>query len=1141
MDEFHDLYEVRKTVRFELKPNGKTLEKLNEGKLFKSLHFKSKVFVKNNTENIGAEKKVENYQFSVNFDELKGLIKKCDEKFEKVKKIKNYLEENPQILWSVWIDPEKIKIIDKDLKYKLQEKKSWKKEFWNEITEIQVKGKDGKGIEIKFKKGSLFTLDDIDAYFEEVRNTQNLQRKAGKFTLQVLYKITYLFHQYETRKKQILLEDNLQDISFLKKKELVARMRNFLGMFLNIEGALSLFVPEYATEKAKFDENLKKIFDEYKQDLQNIIKEIETVFKESDLYLHNNIQRRFSLNIRAINPNSESTDKTENQKITEEAILEKIEILENEILELKNKKATLKGERKEKGQNHRNNEWKNILNQLNPSNKGGKFSELSELRRDLEEVKITHYAVLIEKDGNFFLVMENKRKNDNSIKKINEFSLLNLPEGNTCKVLVYNSLTFRALRRLCLEESSSIKTDNFLNLPEVSWKEEITKGKRTMEINRKWKEEKYFQNLKEYLKFITQENAQKIGVSFSEDQYKEWNTCKVLEELEILIDKHGYQAKWQNISWEELLKKEDVEIFQIFNKDFLLEEDFATSEKDKEKIARLQHVKETLGENFIPKQQKQDRKKDLFTIYWNNFIQDKNSEEWRIKSEGKFYVRLKDDTNETQRLVGTDKKINKARYFENKIFADFGLSINSTIDEVGAKAKTKEEVGNHIKSMNELHKKDSQDFYILGLDRGLNSLVSFGLFDSKLQIIKTDSDKNLYELNDKKYTEVKDFVCGDWSLVNSKGQFVKRENCKFNNRNDLKDFWIDIFSKLKKYYEFEKNNGFGVPEYINQFKENEKVDKYLEFGNNQNKIKFFILKEKNNEGKSFEIKSVKNEIQKGPDGKPVKDENGNNIFREVEENIWIIDNYRNKVFDYVLSFYVERAKRIFVTHKQQVFDSSIHYSEKELEELLFESQDDLKEGFTNFVVGKLVELAQKVADTKKKKLYIVLEDLSNYGNNNKQLLQNIDDKSFKEEERERNLSVITYQKLENNLVKKFNYLETKNGNSQINKTQFSPRINRIEDIKDFQVKNQLGILLFIDPKNTSKQCPSCNHSENKNREKMNSLLDYIVCQNKNPDCGFSTREPVNKKEFDFIDGGDTLAAYNIAKRGLELLDSKRKK
>lgn len=1126
IQEMQNLYEVRKTVRFELKPNYWTLKKIQWEGIFKSPHFQSKIFIKSVKDYIAPQEREENFQFTVNIEELWKLIKECDEKINIVQQILSYLENSPEILWSVWIDPEKIKIIDRDLRYKLQEKKSWKKEFWNEIL---CKQSDYK---VQWKKGSLFTLDDVDAYFDKVRSTETSDRKAGVFTKQVLDKIGYLLTQYEKRKKQLLIEENdSQNLSFLKKKELVARIRNFLGMFLSLERVLSLFVSDYKTEKQEFDNELKEIFGNYQNNLSENVSIIESIFKESDLYLHNNIQRRFSLNIRAINPNPESIDKTQNQAITEEKILEKIEELENEILDLKNRKATLKAERKEKWQNYKRSEWNETINALNPSNQQWKFSQLTELRRDLEEVKITHYAVLVEKEWNFFLAMENKRKQDNSIKKINEFSLLKLQKWDNSKALIYNSLTFKALRRLCLEEKSSMKTEYFLNKPNLSWKEQIGNGKRMREVNRKWSDEKYFDDLVKYLVFITKNNADKIWVSFSEDQYKEWKKCTNIDELENIINIQGYQVKWNNISWEDLLKTENIEIFQIFNKDFLLDEDFANSQKEKEKIERLKKAKEILGEKFLPKQQKEDRKQDLYTIYWNNFF--KNKDEWRIAPEGKFYVRLKDGWPETQRKVWNDEKINKARFFENKILVDFSLVINSHIDKVWVRDKTKEWVEKHIESINKIDKENKEDFYILGIDRGLNSLVSYCLLDSNLEIIKTDNLWKLYDKNNEGYKELKYLFCGDWSLINSKWDFVKREDCQFNSWDDLKAFFIDVFKKLKKYYEFEKNNDFGVTEYIAQFKIDNQKNKFLEFWKTQDKIRFYILSEKDNQWRSFKITSVKQEIQKWENKKPLLDNNWAHIFLEKEEEIFIIDERENKVFDYVLSFYTEKAKRIFSLQKQKTFDSSKDYTEEELEELLFESSDDLKEWFSNFIIGKITYLANRIKQ-KWKKLYIVLEDLSNYWNNNKEPWNNLDDKSFKEEEHQRNLSVIIYQKLENNLVKKFNFIEIKDKKSLINKTQLSPNIRRIEDIKDFQSKNQLGNLLFVDPNKTSKECPNCGCTHDNNREKVNPLLDYIVCK---WSCGFSTKQDGDKKGFSFIDGWDTLAAYNIAKKGKEYLES----
>lgn len=1164
MENFKNLYEVTKTVRFELKPSKKTFKKIKGNDLFKSLSFQSKIFTKK-TQIDGideAEKKVKNYLFDINEIELNNLVERCDEKIEEVKKVKDFLENNPDKLWEVWIDPEKIKIIDKDLKYILQEKKHWPKSFWNENLEKQ------RTATVEWKKGLFLTLDDIDAYYEKERSAQESKRKTGEFTLEVLERLNFLLKQYQIRRFQLLLNtagntDQNEKKLFQTKKERIARIRNFLEIFLKLEIACSLFNYKYSGF-GKFPEELRNIFEGYNNNLQEIIKGIEMIFKESNLYLHKNIARKFSLNICAINPRPENISKTTNQVKTENEIQEEIEKKEEKISDLKNEKAKLKGERKEEKNNgvadwkeYKKQDWDDILKKLNPSNEDGLFSQLTELRRDLEEVHLTHFGVLLEKDGLFYLVLENKRKNNEKngdIKKIIEFKLKKLLSQNLennqngdVKILFYNILTFKALRRLCLEKASSMKTENFLNLNNVGWEEEIKQGRRSRKINRNWREEKYFNNLKIYLQKILKENSEKVGIKFTEKDFEKWENIKWdenLKNLTTIIDKQGHKARWKSFNWDELKKLEensDIEIFQIYNKDFLIDEDFVITDADKEKFERIEYVKRQLkekGEEFVPKYKDRHRKykQNLYTIYWQDFFADKTNEKFRIKPEGKFYVRLSSEDQEengTKKLIGKDtkkefEKTRRMRFIDNKILADFNLCINPSIDKVKSKAKTKE-AEQHIDEINKIHNNDKTDFYVLGLDRGLNSLVSYGLFDSKGNIVQIDRHGNFYKTQDKKYNSEMDFICGDWSFANSKGEFAKRENCKFNNRKGLKDFTIFIFRQLKMFYEFEKNNNFGIDEYAKQFEKDNFGNKYLEYGNDRKKIRLYILEKRNKDGKSFEIKDVERIIIKGTDNKLLLDESGKKQFKEVENEIWIVDKSGNKVFDYVLSFYVEIAKRIFALKKQQEFDSNFKYSKKDLEELLFESVNELKEGFTNFVVGEIVKLSRRVAKQKNKKLYIVLEDLSNYGKG---------DKSFTEINHERNISVIVYQKLENNLVKKFNFLQTKNNESEINKTQFSPKIQRIEDIKEFQKKDnkggQLGNLIFVDPKNTSNQCPTCGFVDPKNRKHKNPLLDYIICKNEN--CDFSTKENGDKKGYDFIDGGDTLATYNIAKRGLEFIN-----
>ena len=129
------MYEVTKTLQCELKPSKETFKKLEKNELFKSKSFTSKIFIHKNNKNVEPEKKVNNYLFKINESELNNLVKNCDEKIKGIKNIKEFLENNPDELWKIWIDNEKIKIIDKDLKYILQEKKSWKKSCWNEKKE----------------------------------------------------------------------------------------------------------------------------------------------------------------------------------------------------------------------------------------------------------------------------------------------------------------------------------------------------------------------------------------------------------------------------------------------------------------------------------------------------------------------------------------------------------------------------------------------------------------------------------------------------------------------------------------------------------------------------------------------------------------------------------------------------------------------------------------------------------------------------------------------------------------------------------------------------------------------------------------------------------------------------------------------
>jgi len=83
-----------------------------------------------------------------------------------------------------------------------------------------------------------------------------------------------------------------------------------------------------------------------------------------------------------------------------------------------------------------------------------------------------------------------------------------------------------------------MKTENFLNKNNGKWTKWSNQQKKSININ--WRDEEYFDDLKDYLKFILKNNTDKIGVNFTENDFKEWKDIKWdenLENLEKIINK----------------------------------------------------------------------------------------------------------------------------------------------------------------------------------------------------------------------------------------------------------------------------------------------------------------------------------------------------------------------------------------------------------------------------------------------------------------------------------------------------------------------------------------------------------------------------------------------------------------------------
>jgi len=82
--------------------------------------------------------------------------------------------------------------------------------------------------------------------------------------------------------------------------------------------------------------------------------------------------------------------------------------------------------------------------------------------------------------------------------------------------------------------------------------------------------------------------------------------------------------------------------------------------------------------------------------------------------------------------------------------------------------------------------------------------------------------------------------------------------------------------------------------------------------------------------------------------------------------------------------------------------------------------------------------------------------------------------------------------------------------------------------------NQLGIIHYVKTDGTSGDCPHCGQRIDKKTKDTNKWGKHqFKCDNNGKSCGFSTYEDKDHKELDFLKNSDDVATYNIAKLGFE--------
>ena len=846
LENFKDLYEVRKTVRFELKPSKVTQSFLEE----QNIYYKpSNVLYRNKFENWF------NYSKQIFEDNIKNTIEKIKDLYNILIKIKNLISNAKlsQIYINRWI----FEIIDKKNFRRYKKSLSW----WRSINlkEVSNNVSNEKINLIKnYLENNLSNINYLVDYIEKLWEKENsfskneIKKHIRKLSLELIriYNFLEFFNLEESESK---ISENIKNI--IKKKDFFNEIKSFYFISENLsswilirrfwlnEKSLNRRLPidiknDLKKEKEEFNiNNNKKI--ELEKEKQKFIQEFDIKIKRDKFPELLNQEK-----IKYLRDKEEKT-------IEEEEFLEKINNDFKKLKELRNN----------------DEEIKNITDKLNNIKKKVWNSKVkvNNLEKELENnLALSHYSKIIKRNidnEELYYIVLIPIENKNILEDI-KISFWD------SQILKYNSLTFNALKKLAISQDGTMG---------IYWDKDSKKNKKTwvrewiIELYKELKEWKKLEELfkfKRYVQNLIEAYNRVFNIEFN---FKKLNEATNLDCYIKEFNRQWYQISWKYINFdilERLEKERKIELYQIYTKDFFKDPKF-------------------FDINYSIKEQKEERKrrrkeknvsweKNLFSIYWENFIKDSEDKNIniRLNSDCGFYIKPKKDN--------IDEKW-KSRQKRDKIIWSFNLLINpnKSIWELGDEKQ-------NIESFNNFYKKNLKDFWVnkvfIWLDRWEYELITYCLVNEKWDCIK---DKNW------------NYLIWELNCINSKWEFIKKENCIWKDKNwkIYKDLICDFLPTISQW----KVN---IIEWKKSFK----------FDNNRKQYYFNL----NHGAKLYLIEWEKDKF---------------NIINKNWEEIGLFDNNGNKVIDYYLIFKSEIYKRYISSYKNEINYQNIELKEVQLEDI----------------------------------------------------------------------------------------------------------------------------------------------------------------------------------------------------------------
>jgi len=723
---------------------------------------------------------------------------------------------------------------------------------------------------------------------------------------------------------------------------------------------------------------------------------------------------------------------------------------------------------------------------------GKTFAEMRDKITGAAELnKVSHYAMIVEdtNQDKYVLLQEFVENNKDRI------YAKSTPQNEDFKAYSVNSVTSSAIAKMIRK----------IRIDKLQANERNNNRQQAPELSETQKEAR---NIKEWKDFIAE---------------KRWNyefdlklDNKNFEQIKKEIDSKCFKLETKYMSEEvlvDLVKNQNCLLLPIINQDLAKKIKSESNQFTKDWNAifaqntpwrltpefRVSYRKPTPN---YPKSERGDKRYSRFQMI-GHFLCDFIPKTADYISNREMIANFKDDEKQKQTIINFHERLNPKSENEkmNMLLAKFGNKNSNQSKET----------------------KKEEKFYVFGIDRGQKELATLCVIDQDKKII---GDFNIYTRSFNTQNKQWEHQLLDKRHILDLSNLRVETTIVIDGKPDVRKVLVDLSEVKVK----DKNGNYT------------KTDKM------QVKMQQLAYIRK----LQFQMQTNPDTVLEWYNKNQTKEAILNNFVDKPNGEKGLVSFYGSAVEELKDTLPIERIEKMLQQFKSLKNEEKEGKDVKaEIDKLIqLEPVDNLKAGVVANMVGVIAHLLKEF----NYQVYISLEDLSNpFGSHVIDGTTGTHSKTNKGEGKradvEKYAGLGLYNFFEMQLLKKLFRIQQDSQNI----LHLVPAFRAVKNYENIiagkdKIKNQFGIVFFVDANSTSKMCPVCNSTNETNREYPNAKKGtskddkevWVERDKSNGDdiircfvCGFDTTKKYEENPLKFIKSGDDNAAYIISAFGIK--------